>query len=347
MSKQNIVEDLRNNLSEIGDVRTTSSIYQKKKSDWSESFECDEGNELDLLVNIFGLNRDERLEKLFVSATSGDGDELSKNHKEDSPKILALHSSSLLAFLCFSQINRDRPIKIDDVEYVEVMFEVKNDVISPSLGKPSNIDVVLLNEDRSKMLLLESKFTEYLSSGRAYLSPNRYEKFFNILLNSKSSSFKFEASYIEVNHKPDSEHPNGYKTSEYCLHQGDKTMGYLGGIKQAFSHLLGIATGPAQIQTETNTHYKEIFDNVEKITFATIVYNCDEGKFRAYSYLYNSVFQHEDTIKQSIRKVVSKSDNIDKLRIYPSLLTYQDIFGGYPIPENICKFYNFKQNYNG
>ena len=346
-NKQEIVEVLRKNLSGITDVALIPSKHKGIKSDWSKSFECNKGHELDLLVNIFGLNRDERLENLFVSTTSGDGDELSRNHKKDSPKILALHSSSLLAFLCFSQINRDNPIKIDDVEYVEVMFEVKNDVINPSLGKPSNIDVVLLNEDRSKMLLLESKFTEYLRGGRAYLSPNRYEKFFNILLKSKCSSFKFKASFMEVNHKPDCEYPNRYKNIEYCLHQGERTMGYLGGIKQAFSHLLGIATGPSQIQTETNTHYKEIFDNVEKITFATIVYNCDEGKFKAYSDLYNSVFRHEDIIKTSIRKVVSKSSSIDKLMIYPSIFTYQEIFEDYQLPKNICKFYKLGQHNNG
>ncbi len=347
MSEQNIVKQLSENLSNICDVRVSHSIHEGKVSPWSLSFECNKGNELDLLVNIFGLNRDERLENLFVSITSGDGDELSKNHKEDSPKILALHSSSLLAFLCFSQINRDNPIKIDGVEYVEVMFEVKNDVISPSLGKPSNIDVVLLNEDRSKMLLLESKFTEYLRGGRAYLSPNRYKEFFNILLKSKCNSFKFEASFMEVNHKPNCKHPNWNKTNEYCLHQGKRTMDYLGGIKQAFSHLLGIATGPAQIQTETNSHYKGIFDNVEKITFATIVYNCDERKFNAYSDLYNSVFSHEDVIKTSIRKVVSNSGSIDKLMICPSILTYQKIFEGYQLPKNICKFYKLGQNNNG
>lgn len=331
MNKQSIVEELCKNLSEIGGAMIIPSSHEEKESHWSKCFKCKKGKELDLLVNIFGLNRDKRLDNLFISATSGDGDE--------SSKILTLHSSALLTFLCFSQINEDCPIEIDNVKYVEVMFEVKNDVINPSLGKPSNIDVVLLNEDRSKMLLLESKFTEYLNGGRAYLSPNRYEKFYNLLLKHNGNLFNFNASYKEVYHRPDNEHPHGHKTSEYCLHQGDKTIEYLDGIKQAFSHLLGIATGPAQIQTETNNQYGEIFANLTKITFASIVYNCDQEKFKAYSDLYKSIFQHEDIIKNSIREVVSKSNNIDKLSIYPSLLTYQEIFRSIPISQKIRDFY--------
>lgn len=325
MTRVEIVSGLERRLLKINpSVVTHPTPWKDQFSKWSRSFECEKGKELDMLVKIFGLNRDKRLENLFESATSGDGDELSKlSDKHDSPKILSLHSSSLLAFLCFSHVNIDCPIKIDDVEYVEVMFEVKNDVIGSSLGKPSNIDLVLLNEDRSEMLLLESKFTEYLNGGRAYLSPDRYKKFFDILMQSASSAFNFMASYEVVKHKATKEYPNGYETEEYCLNQGDRTMAYLGGIKQAFSHLLGIATGPAQTQTTTNNDYREIFNNVKKITFATIANNCDEGKFKAYSDLYNSVFRHEDIIKNSIRKVIS--NHIDKLKIYPSLLTYQEL----------------------
>lgn len=184
MNKKNIVANLSQNLSKINDIRLVPSKHRDKDSDWSLSFEHEEGKELDTLVNIFGLRLDKRLENLFASATSGDGNELSR--------ILTLHSSSLLAFLCFSHINKDCPIKICDTEYVEVLFEVKNDVIDPSLGKPSNIDVVLLNEDRSEILFLESKFTEYLNGGRAYLSPERYEKFFNHLLKSRGATFNFK-----------------------------------------------------------------------------------------------------------------------------------------------------------
>lgn len=329
MNKKNIVENLYKNLSKTNDIRLIRSKHRGRDSDWSLSFEHEKGKELDTLVNIFGMRRDKRLENLFTSATSGDGNELSR--------ILTLHSSSLLAFLCFSHINRDCPIKICGTEYVEVMFEIKNDVIDSSLGKPSNIDVVLLNEDRSEILFLESKFTEYLNGGRAYLSPERYEKFFNHLMESKGITFNFKIS-------SDVDHPAGNK--KYCLYQGNKTNGYLSGIKQAFGHLLGIATGPAQIQSETNSHYERIFKDVRKITFATIVYNCDNKKFESYSKLYNSVFQkgNEDVIKRSIRKVVDQSKNIDKFTIYPSLLTYQEIFRDYPLPQKIRDFYNFNQH---
>ena len=113
------------------------TIYKRtnNNSTWSKSFKSEEGKELETLSKIFDLTITPEMRELFKSATGGDGDEKSK--------ILTLHSSSLLAFLCFYDLS-NHPITIDKTEYNEVMFEVKNDVIDASLGKPSNIDVLKL-----------------------------------------------------------------------------------------------------------------------------------------------------------------------------------------------------------
>ena len=143
-----------------GEVISTKDRGSHKESEWSKSFKCEDGEDVfGTIQRIFGINESAR--GLFEAATSGDGNEKSR--------ILTLHSSSLLAFLCFNGV-ANHPITIDGIVYDEVMFEVKNDVIDASLGKPSNIDVLLMGDNRKKLLFLESKFTEYLSGGKVTLS---------------------------------------------------------------------------------------------------------------------------------------------------------------------------------
>lgn len=333
MTRNEVAETLATKIREISEINLIDTpIDQNRSSNWSKSICCEKGKERETLVNVFGLTQDEVLENLFDAATSGDGNEKSR--------ILTLHSSSLLAFLCFSCIKM-HPITILGTEYVDVMFEVKNDVINPSLGKPSNIDILLLNSDRSKILFLESKFTEYISGGRVFLS-KRYIKFYNTLCQDKNR-FDFEASEIEVRHKPNKESPKSHISNEYCLHNDERPASYLGGIKQAFSHLIGIATGPAEVQTSANKAYtKQTLENAEEITFASIVFNCNQQKYNAYSKLYESTFGEKNAmvIKKAIKKVVPESKTLDKLIIHDSLLTYQEIFNGFELPEKIRTFYS-------
>ena len=311
----------------------TKDRHTKKESPWSKSFKSEEGKELEALSKIFDLTITPEMRELFKAATSGDGDERSK--------IVTLHSSSLLAFLCFFDVS-NHPITIDKIDktvYNEVMFEVKNDVINASLGKPSNIDVLLMGENRKKLLFLESKFTEYLSGGKAFLSPERYKKFYDLL--SEKLNLPFKASFDKVNHKPDKSHSEPFETEEYCLKTKERTSEYIGGIKQAFSHLLGIATGPANQQASGNEAYKmSLLENAEEIKFASIVFNCDNDKFKKYDDLYNSVFKNSDVIDviiETIKEVLDKREL--KLTIVPNLLQYQEVFQANFLHEKVGEFY--------
>ena len=338
MTKEQIASNLAQYAEGELKVKLEQTKWHNTESSWSKSFTSPEGDELQTLSNIFGLDVTEELERLFKSATNGDGGELSK--------ILTLHSSSLLAFLCFCNVS-ECPIKIDTIdntEYNEVMFEVKNDVIAASLGNPSNIDILLLGENRTKLLYLESKFTEYLSGGRAYLSPERYMQFYKIL--SDNIELPFKASILQITHKPDKQHAEPYTTDEYCLNNGTRTIGYLGGIKQAFSHLLGIATGPAETQTPGNEIYNlDLLENAKEIKFASIIFNCDQTKYGNYSTLYESVFENKEEIKNAIKEVLHDRnvyhDNIiDKLTIIPKLISYQEVFETYQLPKKVRDFYS-------
>ena len=316
--KEEIVRKLASAFSEDELVPTDQT------TEWPKSFKCEDGEDaFDTIQRIFGLSESAR--GLFEAATSGDGNE--------KPRILTLHSSALLAFLCFNDV-ANHPIiidKIDETVYNEVMFEVKNNVINNSPGK-SNIDVLLMGENRKKLLFLESKFTEYLSGGKVTLSPHRYETFYNNL--TKKLDCPFSAGYPTVNSQTDKS-----QKTQYALYKGKKTSQYLEGIKQAFSHLLGIATGPAKNQTKGNEDYtRSLLENAEEIKFASIVFNCDNDKFKEYDDLYKSVFENSDVITDTIKDVLKKREL--KLTIVPKLLQYQEVFQANNLSDEVRNFYN-------
>ena len=317
--KEEIVRKLASAFGE-GEVISTKDRGSHKESEWSKSFKCEDGEDVfGTIQRIFGINESAR--GLFEAATSGDGNEKSR--------ILTLHSSSLLAFLCFNGV-ANHPITIDGIVYDEVMFEVKNNVINNSPGK-SNIDVLLMGENRKKLLFLESKFTEYLSGGKVTLSPHRYEEFYSML--TEKNNFRFSAGYLPVNSKTDKS-----QKTQYALYKGKKTSEYLEGIKQAFSHLLGIATGPAKKQTKGNEDYtSSLLENADEIKFASIVFNCDNDKFEKYDDLYKSVFENSDVIKDTIKDVLKKREL--KLTIVPHLLQYQEVFQANFLHEKVREFY--------
>ena len=265
----------------------------------------------DTLQRIFGVNETAR--KLFDVATSGD------DHEK--PRILTLHSSALLAFLCFNDV-ANHPIKIKGTVYDEVMFEVRNGVITAS--NPSYVDVLLMGENRKKLLFLESKFTEYLAGGKTVMSARRYKEFYDEL--AERCTLDFYNKETEP-------------VKKIRLSTGKKTTDYLHGIKQAFSHLLGIATGPARKQAAGNEAYNSsLLDNADEIKFASIVFNCDNGRFKQYYELYKKVFENSDAIKEAIRKVVNKRER--NVIIIPELLQYQKVFRNYDLPDKVREFYD-------
>ena len=188
-----------------------------------------------------------------------------------------------------------------------------------------------MGENRKKLLFLESKFTEYLSGGKVTLSPHRYEEFYSML--TEKNNFRFSAGYLPVNSKTDKS-----QKTHYALYKGKKTSEYLEGIKQAFSHLLGIATGPAKKQTKGNEDYtSSLLENADEIKFASIVFNCDNDKFEKYDDLYKSVFENSDVIKDTIKDVLKKREL--KLTIVPHLLQYQEVFQANFLHDKVREFY--------
>lgn len=330
MKSQTLIADgFFQGLDNLKKTEIKSGPYKGRISETSLSITS--GDDVALsLFNVFELGNGSELEtfrRAYDMAVAGDGDEESK--------ILTIHSSSLLALLCFFSVSPERPLTIGKDKYTEVMFEVKNVVIRADRRKPSNVDVVLVSKTKDgrarKLLFLESKFTEYITYGRAELA-SKYHEYYNILKDSLPD-LKFSITNYDVLHK------DGSVSTVFGLTSDERQ--YLGGIKQVFSHLLGIATKPAK---DINIHreaYAEYYKEAEEVEFATIAHDWNQIEFGRYYDLYSHTFRNENLskIRVALKKIAPNHKIIDRLQICPNILTYRELFKGFYLPGIIRKVY--------
>ena len=105
----------------------------------------------------------------------GSGNELDSKAK-------AVHSSSMLSYNFFHWVTKNRPIKIDGINYTKVFFEVKMTVLKGT--NPANMDILLIGKKKRErkihLLFIESKFLEYLENkeyklGISYENPQKWQ----------------------------------------------------------------------------------------------------------------------------------------------------------------------------
>lgn len=122
MTREELVYELESRLLKICPsvlTHPTQVRYKgkEKTSDWSRQFCIPESETTcEFIKNIFGLKCNDWKYK-YDQAVSGAG-------KEES-KINTLHSSSLLALLCFSNVSHSNCLEIAGKVYNNVRFEVK------------------------------------------------------------------------------------------------------------------------------------------------------------------------------------------------------------------------------
>lgn len=204
------------------------TIWQGKTSDNSFSFSVENGNKCETLIKIFGLSNPELFREKYNQAINGDG--------QEEKRINVLHSSSLAALLFFYAIDEQNPLtlEIDGVCYTfsKSYFEVKTIVCGQH---KSNMDVVLEGKDdkgKTVLLFLESKFSEYLNSGKyTGISMEVYKKIYNKLglFNQKTLAPILAKEKRDKDGKPIIE----LESSKYYH--------YCGGIKQMISHYMGVS----------------------------------------------------------------------------------------------------------
>ncbi len=253
---------------------------------------------------------------MFKQATSGLG--------QEAEKISTLHSSSLLALLYFSNVTKESPLYIDGIGYTKVWFEVKNKVFD----KPSNIDVVLGNEDED-LLFIESKFTEYLFPDNSSFAKKYLNFYANIL--PRIEGYPLRMLYPR---KYDGKDGMGLEASSDAKLYSHL---YMNGIKQCFSHLIGLCQGPDDDSCLQWGKFKG------KIRFATILFYFPGDEFRAYRDFYsNTVGRITATdLKASIATIPEIKDNhTDHIEVAPAVYLYQDVFKDFELPKNIKKYYD-------
>ena len=253
-----------------------------------------------ILIDRFDIKDPERFRTKYLQAISGDGQEWTR--------ITTLHSSSLIALLCFYSISENNPITIDEYVFTQSFFEVKTQVYGES---ESNMDVVLRGCDshgQKVVLFLESKFSEYLICGsyngisqKAYL--DTYNDTLRIIDNDAITAIKISIKDDGISIEPREPRRNPV----YC-----------GGIKQMISHFMGVSNYAEKGKEALGEHSCFDADSSETILLGEILFDFGDKVGGAKTKL--------DTYHKAYRDlqgIINERQN--KVKMIDAL-TYQDLF---------------------
>ncbi|HPY97818.1 MAG TPA: hypothetical protein PLZ06_02080 [Clostridia bacterium] len=253
----------------------------------------------ELLKKIFKITDTSAFDAAYQQATSGNG--------QEGTRISVMHSSALCALLCFYRVSEENPIIINGVDYDKVHFEVQNDVFNT----PSNIDIALLSSKEKNILFLESKFSEYLSSGK-YKCSIKYKRKYDTL----------RLKDIGYDYREDDD------KGKIILSKG-KNEFYIEGIKQMLSHYIGVE----RFCELKHTKNEELTLPVGyKVLLGEILFN-------AWSNQYSSFKNYSEEYKE-LAKHLNKQNNC--FFMLENTLTYQDVFINYPLEPRIKKYYRLQ-----
>ena len=297
----------------LSDITLENTPFRGRVSEKSLRIKLvDKGQDL---ACIFGLDHRTFGEK-YLQAISGDG--------QEARRIRTLHSSSLLALLCFYGVSEKRPLMLGidgrTVKFTASAFEVKNYVGTDETGKShdSNIDVVLTGKDVASekiiILFLESKFSEYLTWGKySNISNHVYEDIYDQLKKGQyleRMGLKFEASPVNTGYS------DLYSIKGNSLH-------YAGGIKQMISHFLGVKNA------SDDKAYKHCDIYLGEILYRFPDSIDAEGyKFHDYNQIYGILTEGLNRLSES------------KFKVLNHCLTYQEVFKNYEMEDAIRTFYS-------
>ena len=305
---------------------------QKDGCETTYRFKGDVGKEGELLTQRFGLDASQ-FGPMFKKVCNGDG-----NEKE---KIMILHSSSLCALLFFHNVTCDNTVVIrideEEVPFNKVTFEFKNPVIK----NPSNMDIVLVSEDKKYVLFLESKFSEYLM----------YE---TTKSNKIADAYKTKNVYSAPLYQEDVLENMGIrkgKTAEenkFVLESNEKV--YLDGIKQMISHYVGVNQRAdkrenRRFDEKNNPSEQEILDAITggaKLYLGEIIFDFENVNGIEKE---NEKKYFEEAAKRYRRKYEELAKNMNKLSngkvtILPQNINYSEIKANHKVAESVLKFYN-------
>lgn len=253
----------------------------------------DEMQLLEILKNVFQI-KNEEFADIFHDACFGKGQE----YKE----ILRLHSSSLCPLLFFSDLKK-HPMELSlgntNVKFNKAIFEYQNKVLDT--GFPSNVDVVLISEDRQTVLFLESKFSEYFKTS---CDPIKFSYLTKTHFYEDSFLNKLGLRIIKENDSPkkfiDKKKNEGFKLETISAEEEC----YLDGIKQMISHYIGIQNFISNPAIDERLEYQG-----QEIYLGEIIFDFsfDEAKTKLENYtkVYQRLAENLNSENKNI-KVLSK-----------------------------------------
>lgn len=305
---------------EIQDKSTPS--YEFTKSTRNEKVN-------EVLCRYFDISETEAFKSAYDQVASGQGNE--------SGNLLTIHSSALLALLCFYRVEAGNSLSIECdgtlYEFDKVFFEVENIVQVPS-DRPSSIDVALYSTKNKVMLLLESKFTEPTNGSNL---KDIGEKYLNRLKLLSESGIRF----IEETQKFDCSKETVGKR---------KRLIYYDGIKQMIAHLIGAETGPVRLSDSNKVKQEEYtmcFDEADKIYLGCILVN-NIDFFEEIEYEMISRYMKLYESSMTILAETIEGQNKCRLHLLTKPMTYQEVFANkkskYCLPEKILKFYKIENS---
>lgn len=259
------------------------------------------------LKDIFSIT-DELFEWKYCMAISGDGQEYRR--------ISTLHSSSLVALLCFYSLSKDHPLTMEidgqNVEFYKSLFEQKNPIDKEGQHN-SNMDVVLVGRndaEESVILFLESKFSEYLTHGKYDKISFVYDDIYRALV---ADGQPIDGLEIVPRADTWSISASKGKPQQYCQ-----------GIKQLISHYLGIQNGFIEDKGKEYDH----------IYLAEMLFKFPEGVDKGHK----SYDSYVGLYKQLARKLNS-INSVPKFKMLESSLTYQDLLRNFRLDDKVREFY--------
>lgn len=326
------------------DVEIEQSRYHGRRSvnsySFNGSYDSDENGRL--LADIFGLDDKRQFEDKYEEAVNGSGQE-GRGSKNDTAKILAMHSSSLCALLHFYNIENNN-LTVENmpcgaVTFTESLYEYQSPVTDQ--GGPSNMDVVLLGKTsngKPVVLFLESKFAEYYLYAGSIRVRSEYKKtefaraFYckDGLLTSGNIDLAVGDDVTVRDKRTGREH------EEFSLKSKNPAF-YVEGIKQMISHYTGImnlTTGrKAYLYTDEQKYHivQEYIENGARVYLGEIIFRFDfddAGKaFEAYLRAYRDLAAEMNQMSAG------------KVTVLPDLLDYRTVFAGYKLDSKIRDFY--------
>ena len=260
----------------------------------------------DYLKSLFEIEND-IFDNKYKMAVAGDGQEYRR--------ISTLHSSSLVALLCFYSLSKEHALKINidgqEIEFYESLFEQKNSIGKE--GHNSNMDVVLIGfnkQGESVILFLESKFSEYLSHGKYDKISDVYDEVYYQL-----TADQQPIDGLEIVRGKDmwSISAAPHRSQQYCQ-----------GIKQMISHYQGMQKG---FIGSAEDKYDHIYLGEILFKFPEEV-DAKHNSYNSYVGLYKQLAQKLNSI-----------NTCKKFKVIETSLSYQDVLKDFDLDTNVREFY--------